>query len=1015
MEFFALSNLLIPALLVMKPLIRFLVILLILQLYFCFAECPRLFGQYRFDSWTTDNGLPQNGLREITQTPDGYLWFTTFDGLVRFDGVRFTTFGKSNTKGIINNRFTGLYGDKDGTLFATTVEDGTLTIYRHGGFFSFTSEQVPGHYIRTIKPDESGELRFMVEDEDRKSESWYYLRDGKFFFSEKEDKLNFKIEHHGKSGVNWQLTPTALIETRNGNSIIHPHKIEKLTKYAQIFEDSKGYLWIGGVNLIRFKDGKFEKIGEMGAFFSNSDFHSFWEEMDGSVWFANGGRSGAGVGLVRYKDGSFTSFGKESGLSDNRIYDVFKDREGTIWLATNKGLNRLRKKVISPYSVKDGLDNSEVYPIYRDRQENIWIGTTKGLNIYRNGKFETVSLKDGKKIAGENISWKNGQMSVQSLWEDSNGKMWVGLNGSIFIVQNGTAEMLENSEGYHVFAIREDKAGNVWAATNKGILLYRDYKLIAQYSVKDGLPNEFMTTIYEDSHGRLWFGGLGGLSEFKDGKFTNYTTKDGLTGNYIRSIYEDNGGTLWIGTYDEGLSRFKDGRFVNYKSENGLYNNGVFAIEEDNRGSFWISSNRGIYRVKRQELNDFADGKIEKINSVGYGKEDGMFNIECNGGRQPASIKDKDGKFWFPTQDGVVVIDSEAETYNTMSPTVVIESATVEREPIDISQGLIIEPGQKNIEINFTGISLIKSKQIKFKYKLEGHDAEWIDSDTRRTAYYSYLPPGNYRFLVKAANSDGIWNEQGASIRLELKTFFYQTKEFYLLCVAVGTLCLFLIWQFSVYQLKTRQRKLAKLVGEKTEELKKANDELHHLANSDGLTKIGNRRRFETFLTDEWHRAVRFKTEISLILLDIDHFKLFNDTYGHQAGDDCLQKVAEVLAETIKRPTDLVARFGGEEFAIILGGTDSEGAFNIAKQAMENVKNLKIPHNNSKTNEYLTISIGVATTFAKFELTESDLINAADKALYQAKESGRNQIISKNVTQIFQEISVLEKKYLGIG
>ncbi len=993
---------------------RILVFLLILQFYFCFAECPRFFGQYRFDSWTTDDGLPQNGLREITQTPDGYLWFTTFDGLVRFDGVRFTAFGKSNTRGIINNRFTGIYGDKDGTLFATTVEDGTLTIYRNGAFSSYTSKEVPGHYIRAIKPDETGELRFLTEDEERKTESWYFLREGKFVFSEKEDKADFKIEHLGKSGTNWKLTRAALIETRSGNSFIYPHKIENVTKYAEIFEDGEGSLWIGGVNLIRFRDGKFENLGEKEGFPPNTDFHSFWEEPDGSVWLANGGRSGAGVGLVRYSGGRFARFGKESGLSGTSIFNVFKDREGTVWLATNKGLNRLRKKVISPYSEKDGLNNSEVYPLYRDRRDNIWIGTVKGLNIYRNGKFEEVKLDQSDKNLPENLIWKNGQMSVQSLWEDSNGKMWVGLNGSIFIVENGTAELAEKSEGYHVFAIRQDKAGNVWAATNKGILLYKDYKLTARYAVNEGLPNEFMTVIYEDSRGRLWFGGSGGLSEFKDGKFINYTNKNGLTGNYVRTIYEDSQGILWIGTYDEGLSRFKDGRFVNFKAENGLYNNGVFAIEEDRRGNFWITSNRGIYRVKQRELNDFADGKIEKINSVGYGKEDGMLNSECNGGRQPASLRDRDGKFWFPTQDGVAVIDSESEDYNSLPPSVIIESATIEREQVDIHQGLTIEPGQKNIEINFTGISLIKSAQIKFKYKLEGHDADWIDADTRRTAYYSYLPPGNYRFLVKAANSDGIWNEEGAGLKLELKPFFYQTKSFYLLCIAIGALCLFLVWQFSVYQLKSRQKKLARLVSEKTEELKKANDELHHLANSDGLTKIGNRRRFEQFLADEWHRAVRFKTEISLILIDIDHFKLFNDTYGHQSGDACLQKVADALTATIHRPTDLVARFGGEEFAIILGGTDLEGARIIAEQAMENLKDLEIPHGKSQTSDYLTISIGIATTFVTFGMREAELVKAADKALYQAKANGRNQIVSNNLTQLFQEISVFEKEYLGI-
>jgi diguanylate cyclase (GGDEF)-like protein len=998
----------------MKSRSRILVILLILQICFCAAESRKVFGRYRFDLWTTDNGLPQNGLREMTQTPDGYLWFTTFDGLVRFDGARFTNFGKGNTKGIINNRFTGLYGDKDGTLYATTMEDGTLTIYRDGVFSSYRSEQVPGHYINRIEPDAAGELRFLVEDDDRTSKSWYHLRDGKFIFSEKEELDFEKIDFQGQSGAVWTFTPDRVTELREGRTTHYPLKMKRVNFRVNTFEDSAGNLWLGGSSVHRLGGGRIENFGEKEGL-PQSIYHSFWEDTDGSVWFASGGASSPGIGLLQYKDGRLQIWGAESGFPSTSIFSVFRDREGTVWLATNKGLGRLRKRIVSSFGTKDGLNHSEVYPLYRDRQENIWIGTTKGLSIYRNGKFETLDLETADKSAPAEETWRKEKMSVQSLWEDSRGKMWVGLNGGIYIVENDRARMLERSRGHHVFAVREDKNGNVWAATNKGILHYRDYKFVRTLTVRDGLPNEFMTLIFEDKQGKLWFGGFGGLSEFKDEKFTNYTTREGLAGSYVRSMYEDADGTLWIGTYDEGLSRFKDGRFVNYKAEDGLYSNGVFAIEEDSRGHFWISSNRGIYRVKRRELNDFADGKIKKINSVGYGKEDGMLSNECNGGRQPASLKDSAGRFWFPTQEGVAVIDPAAETDNSMPPPVVIESATVEREPVDIRNGLTIEPGQKNIEINFTGISLIKSKQIKFKYKLEGHDADWIDADTRRTAYYSSLPPGNYSFKVKAANSDGLWNETGAALELELKPFFYQTDRFYMLCVLTGILGLFAVWKISVHQLEARERKLARLVGEKTRELKKANEELQHLAHSDGLTAVGNRRLFEDFLADEWHRAIRFKTEISLILLDIDHFKLFNDRYGHQAGDECLKKVAAALRGTIHRPTDLLARFGGEEFAVVLGGTNLEGALNIAEQAIENVKNLAVPHCKSPTSGHLTISVGVATTFVTIGMAESELIKAADEALYQAKENGRDRIVSKDLTLSFVENGAFDEALVGTG
>jgi diguanylate cyclase (GGDEF)-like protein len=995
----------------MKSPAKILVFLLIFQFYFCFVNSPSLFGQYHFDSWTTDEGLPQNGIRDITQTPDGYLWFTTFDGLVRFDGVRFTTFGKSNTPGIINNRFTKIHSEKDGTLYAATMEDGTLTVYRNGTFYSYSSDQVPLDYIRLIKTHEDGRTRFLAVNEKGKTEVWYYLENGKFVFDEKIDKENIRLEYRGKSGRVWLVTPDQVIEELNGRKTVYPHRTKNLNSVRETFEDSDGGLWMSGTELIRFKDGKIENLGNEGDFPESSDFHSFWEEEDGSVWFVNGGFMAVGTGLVRYQNEKFSYFGEEQGLSESSIFDVHKDREGTVWLATNKGINRLRQDVIKTYSVKDGLIHSEVYPLYRDSRDAIWIGTIKGLSIYQNGRFETVKLKPTTEDVPKHTKWKDGKMSVQSLFEDSKGKMWIGVSGGVFLIENDQAIMLPESEGHHIFSIQEDKSGNIWAAGNKGILRLNNYQITAFYTSEDGLPNSYMTTIHEDSQGRLWFGGLGGLSEFKDGKFINYTKKEGLAGNYVRSIYEDQDGILWIGTYDEGLSRLKNGEFVNYRAENGLYNNGVFAIEEDKRGNFWISSNSGIYRVNRNQLNNFADGKVTKISSTGYGKEDGMLNSECNGGRQPASLTDKDGNFWFPTQNGVVVINPDLEAHNTLPPSVVIESATIERKLTDVHKGLFIEAGQKNIEIKFTGISLIKSDQIKFKYKLEGHDSDWIDAGTRRTAYYSYLPPGNYTFRVTAANSDGIWNAEGASIQVELKPYFYQTVWFYLFCVVAIILILLAIWKLSVYQLESRKRQLAKLVEEKTEELRRANEELQHLANSDGLTAIGNRRRFEKFLADEWHRAIRFKTEISLVLLDIDHFKFFNDTYGHLAGDDCLKKVAESLKDTIHRPTDLVARFGGEEFAIVLGGTDAKGALMIAQQAFECINNLKISHQTSETGNHLTVSVGVATIFAELGMTEDTLIKASDEALYEAKENGRNQIISKDLTRPDYHIPAIDKEY----
>src|SRR5262249_21522155 len=265
---------------------------------------------------------------------------------------------------------------------------------------------------------------------------------------------------------------------------------------------------------------------------------------------------------------------------------------------------------------------------------------------------------------------------------------------------------------------------------------------------------------------------------YVDGKLALLTEKDGLSSNRVRAIYEDQDGTFWIGTYDGGLNRFKDGRFTSYTTREGMSNNGVFAILEDRRGNFWMSSNQGIHRVRKQQLNDFADGKIAKIDSVSYGLADGMLNTECNGARHPSAIKARDGRMWFPTFDGIAVVDPEAVTFNDVPPPVVIEHVMLDREELDWRLPIEVRPGKDNLEIHYAGLSFIKPEQMQFKYKLEGLDEDWVDAGNRRVAYFSHLPGGEYVFRVIASNSDAVWNEVGARLTVTVIPPFWRRPVF---------------------------------------------------------------------------------------------------------------------------------------------------------------------------------------------------------------------------------------------
>lgn len=765
-------------------------------------------AQYHFDSWTTDNGLPQNSISSIIQTRDGYLWMTTFDGLVRFDGVQFKVFDKSNTKGLSTNRFTSLYEDKDGTLWAGT-NDGGLTRYRDGVFTSSTvADGVPEGPVLFFSQDLKGELLIGI------GSGRFYMREGKFISAPPEYLIpELKENYLAPSGSQWTIEANEAVQINDGRVTRYRIKL-KNTFYSRPYEDSERNLWLSNESaMYKLRDGQVTRYSQKEGVPPRGALRAYCEDDQGGVWFAAEGA------VARFKGGRFTVYGNDRELAGLTIICLLKDREGTIWIGTSGGLYRLAKQFISGLSTESGLLHREVYPILQSRNGDIWVGSILGLSRFRNGVFHNTPLP-----APTNV--------VQALNEDHTGRLWIGIVGGLLLYENGNLKTLWSMvvDGT-VCTILTDRNGDVWVGSERGLFRFKEARVVAHYTTKEGLPLDDVRVIHEDRQGTLWIGTSGSLTRFEDGKFISYPISEGVARSHIRCIYEDADGTFWIGTYDDGLSRFRDGRFVNYTMDQGLFDNGVFHISEDRHGHFWISCNRGIYRVSRQELNDFAGGKISRINSVAYGKRDGMLNIECNGGREPAGIVTRDGKFWFPTQEGIAVVDPEAVHVNPLAPPVLIESITLERNPIDFQNGITIQPGQRGLEISYTGLSYIKADQTKFKYKLEGLDADWIDAGTRRVAYFPYLPPGTYTFHVIGANSDGVWNRTGASVSVIVRAPFWRKSWFLLLCAATIAVITALVMRRHLVQLKRKQAEREdfsrRLIESQEAERKRLAGELH--------------------------------------------------------------------------------------------------------------------------------------------------------------------------------------------
>ncbi|MBS1796605.1 MAG: hypothetical protein JSS81_22420 [Acidobacteria bacterium] len=784
---------------------------------------------YRFDVWTTDDGLPQNTVNGLLQSRDRYIWFSTNDGIVRFDGVRFKVFNRANTPALPTNRYNNALEDRAGRLWFQT-ESNMVVKYEDGRFA--VAEREPGVPLvinMGIFADLDGNLVVGT------ATGFVRFRDGRFEpFAIASAKPGTSISYVDSKGGFWIADPDGHLRRVLGD------RIENYDLYDQpgfipgwFYEDRFGKIWT------RDADGRLNRLeaGRRQSFPIDLPYiYRFREDARGDFWIAVRNE------LYRIDAKDFTAGRIDPAAvhrstipeiaPDTVILSMLIDSEKGLWLGTDRsGLVHVTPQEVKVFSKTDWRTPDEnVYPVVETRDRSVFLGVwERSLVKYApDGKFSVYDLPGGMGLP-------------TCLFEDSGRRIWVG-NGSLFYLENGRFTSLPIDRDYDFkgfFVAQEDAAGTVWFGTNLGLARYRDGKL-EYFEQLDGFSGEAVTSMIP-ARGRngFWVGTTGGLAfvelageDAAPRVAGRYTAADGLAGNYVRSLYEEPDGTLWIGTYDSGLSRLKDGKLSSFRIENGMFSNNVFCILEDDNGWLWMNSNQGIYRVSKQNLNDFADGRTNYLTSIAYTKKDGLLSSEGNGGKQPAGIRRANGELWFPTLRGVAVIDPQNVSTNPLPPAVHLEEILIDRkEAENYGDRIVIEPGQSNLQINYTGLSFINSPLVKFRYRLEGLDENWFEAGTQRSAYYSYLPAGEYTFRVIAANRDGVWNDAGATVRVIVRPHFYQTWWFSALAALAVAAVVWLVYAARVAQLKkineARTMFAEQLIESQERERKRIAAELH--------------------------------------------------------------------------------------------------------------------------------------------------------------------------------------------
>ncbi len=984
------------------------------------------------------NSLRSNWVTTLCEDLDGNMWVgTEGGGLHRYNSgdENFMNYSHESQESgsLSDDRVNVVFVSKIGNIWVGT-QDGLNLL---DSYDSATGEE---HFLRFL-PDKSRSLSILGRDvtaihEQQDGTLWVGTRDGGLNKIIKNNTLNEFLftSYNPRENNTFPASILSINSDEYGSLWVGTEDgLYRLQSSQNIFE-------------------RFDRIENDSSSLSFNIVRELYKDLAGTLWV---GTDGGGLNRLvvtgKAAPPSFIRYQHNKNdlntISRNAIESIYEDRSGNLWIGTYfGGINRLplRKITDSPreeqpffgvYAIPgdpNSLSHNSVNAILEDRYGRLWIGTDGGgLDLI------TPANKPGQQMQFEHIRKTAGSRSgpsddvITSLFEDSTGTLWIGTyTGGLNSVDLKTT--LERPVTNFVFkhyqyknnndqgpsssfvrSIYEDHKGYIWIGTvGGGLNRYNrntnTFTLYQHSSNPRSISNNNVLSIYEDSHNQLWVGTFNGLNVLDNelGIFNRFYAdskepKGGLSHSFIRTIAETSSGQMWIGTNGGGITVIDPGKtgkellsFKRYTEKQGLANNVVSSIVEDDDGYMWIGTNNGLSRYSPET------GLFEKFDT-----NDGLLGNDFN---LNSSNKNAFGELFFGGNQGFSVIYPRKKQKNDIPPEVALtnlkifdksivvhadnDKPSILKKSITQTSEITLSHLDYMFTIEFAALHYAAPGKNHYAYMMKGLDRKWNVIGNRNFVTFTTLPAGEYVFNVKASNGDGMWSETDTSLIITIRPPFYKATWFYILSCSLIVMLLAFLYFFRVRQLNNRQKQLERLVEERTVELELLNAELSEMALHDGMTGIANYRKLQEFLALEWRRCIRTKFPMSIILIDVDYFKMYNDTYGHQLGDECLRTIARIFHENARRPGDLAARYGGEEFIVILSNTDKHDACVIAESIKKNVENLNIPHESSAVSDFVTISLGGVTRVPMPENSYEELIKLADNQLYLAKENGRNRV-----------------------
>jgi len=753
---------------------------------------PQQLGEYAHTAWSRRDGYSLGGVYTVAQTPDGYLWLASEMGLYRFDGEKFIPWQPPPGQKLPNAPYSLLVS-----------RDGTLWIGTYYGFVSWNGvdlteyPELKATFATTLLEDRDGTIWAGIIRESkgelceiRAGRAQCHTEDGafgEFVWSLAQDESGALWVGAEKGLWRWKPGPPERFELPG-----RPADLLVVDGELLVGIRRGGLLHFAGGTLVPYPvtDGSGQQVPD-----SVIKANKLLRDRDGGIWIGSDA-----VGVHHVKNRRLETFNVASGLTGDIACSLFEDREGNIWYASEKGLDRFRKLSVNTLWVDEGPNSEITKAVMASSDGGVWVTSADGITRWQDGRSHYY-----KDVPGLPDAW------AQALFEDPRGRIWFGTHGGLVYYDRGRFFPVEGQPDSDIVSISGDET-NLWVAGPRALALFQNDRLVGQFDWTEiGSPSRAVAVA---DRGGVWLGHsvYGGVEFFKDGKTRErYAAADGLGAGHVASLRLDRDGALWAAT-QSGLSRIQKGRVHTLKHENGLPCNSVYWSMEDDQQNVWLYTTCGLVRVAHDAVDAWIADPSRSVETRRWSAADGVPIRPMPPYYGGSAAKDADGRIWFVSGEGIQVFDPEHLSFNPIPPPVYVDQIVADRKPYPAAKRMRLPPLSRDITLEFTALSLTDAQSLQFRYRLEGHDTEWQEAGNRRQAFYTNLGPGEFRFHVKASNNNGVWNEQGAELRFFIAPAYYQTLWFRLACVAMAAALVWLGFLLHARRVRREEKRLRDVI-----------------------------------------------------------------------------------------------------------------------------------------------------------------------------------------------------------